>query len=159
VDVLDFDVDTDTSELAVDLDVNPWRIFGADVDMGAYELTFVSESCVGDCQDSDFEPNPDGEVDGFDLAVLLGSYGACAPPCCLDFVGDDFLPPPDGVIDSFDLAVLLGAWGSCEESLTVPSENPLEHETLGPMLEELMETGDEELAESIAALLTAMLTA
>ena len=49
-------------------------------------------------------------TDAFDLAVLLGSWGPCAPgDACesLDANGD-------GEIDAFDLAVLLGSWGPCQ---------------------------------------------
>lgn len=51
------------------------------------------------------EPDLDGDgvVDGDDLAVLLGSWGACAA-CPADLNGD-------GVVDGEDLAVLIGAWG------------------------------------------------
>ncbi len=51
----------------------------------------------------------DGMTGAFDLAVLLGSWGPCAPgDACesLDANGD-------GMIDAFDLAVLLGSWGPC----------------------------------------------
>lgn len=48
----------------------------------------------------------DGNVDAFDLASLLGSWGPC-PGCPADFNGD-------GAVDAFDLAQLLGHWGPCE---------------------------------------------
>lgn len=54
--------------------------------------------CVGDL-------NVDGEVEAFDLALLLGSWGPC-PGCPADLSGD-------GVVEAFDLALLLGAWGPC----------------------------------------------
>jgi hypothetical protein len=49
--------------------------------------------------------NGDGQVDGADLAILLGSWGPC-PGCNADF-------DLSGMVDGADLAVLLGAWGSC----------------------------------------------
>jgi len=104
---------------------------------------------------SRFSP-PDGLVDGADLALLIGAWGACAPPCCFDFVTSATLqPPPDGVVDGADLAVLIDAWGACSESLMGGGSggNPMNDETLGPLLEELIETSDAELAETVAALL------
>ncbi len=52
---------------------------------------------------SDF--NGDGEVDAFDLAELLGSWGSCFG-CSADLDGD-------GDVNAFDLAMLLGSWGGC----------------------------------------------
>jgi Tol biopolymer transport system component len=69
--------------------------------------------CLGDIVSSTFLPPPDGQVDGFDLAYLLGAWGA-NPGDPADLVSDTFMPPPDGFVDGFDLAVLLGAWGPCE---------------------------------------------
>lgn len=55
-------------------------------------------------------PNPhdldgDGEVDGADLAILLGAWGPCtSEPCATaDFNSD-------GTVDAADLSLLLGAW-------------------------------------------------
>ncbi|MEE9266712.1 MAG: dockerin type I domain-containing protein, partial [Gammaproteobacteria bacterium] len=48
----------------------------------------------------------DGAVDASDLAILLGSWGAC-PGCPADLNGD-------GVVGAFDLALVLGNWGPCE---------------------------------------------
>ena len=47
----------------------------------------------------------DGQVEAFDLAIVLGSWGPCEG-CAADFNGDS-------VIDASDLAVLLGVWGAC----------------------------------------------
>jgi hypothetical protein len=51
-------------------------------------------------------PNPDlngdGRVDGGDIGILLGSFGACAN-CPADLNGD-------GRVDGADLGILLGAW-------------------------------------------------
>ena len=48
--------------------------------------------------------NGDGVVDGADLGLLLGAWGACAASCEADLNGD-------GVVDGADLGLLLGAWG------------------------------------------------
>lgn len=48
--------------------------------------------------------NGDGVVNAADLALLLGSWGTCPPPCPADLDGD-------GSVGSSDLAVLLGSWG------------------------------------------------
>ncbi|MCH8851067.1 MAG: hypothetical protein IID41_00280 [Planctomycetes bacterium] len=47
----------------------------------------------------------DGQVEAFDLAMLLGAWGPCEG-CTTDFNGD-------GVVDAADLAQVLGAWGMC----------------------------------------------
>lgn len=61
-----------------------------------------------------FAPPPDGIIDGADLAVLLGEWGA-NPDSIADLVTSaTFQPPPDGIVDGADLALLLGAWGVCE---------------------------------------------
>jgi DNA-binding beta-propeller fold protein YncE len=48
--------------------------------------------------------NGDGHVNGLDLALLLGAWGACRGPCPADLNGD-------GLVNGLDLAQLLGAWG------------------------------------------------
>ena len=52
--------------------------------------------------------NSDGSVNGQDLGVLLGAWGACANPasCAADLNAD-------GSVNGQDLGVLLGAWGPC----------------------------------------------
>jgi hypothetical protein len=59
-------------------------------------------SCLGDLND-------DGAVNGADLGLLLGAWGACpgGTPGCL---GDLNV---DGVVNGADLGLLLGAWGPC----------------------------------------------
>ena len=59
-------------------------------------------SCLGDL-------NLDGVVNGADLGLLLGAWGACPGdvPGCL---GDLNI---DGVVNGADLGLLLGAWGPC----------------------------------------------
>jgi hypothetical protein len=54
--------------------------------------------CLGDLDAS-------GTVDGADLAILLGAWGAC-PGCPADL-------DASGVVDGADLAILLGSWGLC----------------------------------------------
>jgi outer membrane protein assembly factor BamB len=49
--------------------------------------------------------NCDGAVDGFDLGLLLGSWGPCPAGKC---PGD---LDANGSVDGFDLGLLLGAWG------------------------------------------------
>jgi len=48
--------------------------------------------------------NGDGGVDGADLAMLLGAWGACVDECCAADLNNDL------VVDGADLALLLGAW-------------------------------------------------
>jgi hypothetical protein len=59
-------------------------------------------SCLGDL-------NLDGVVNGADLGLLLGAWGACPGdvPGCL---GDLNI---DGVVNGADLGLMLGAWGAC----------------------------------------------
>ena len=64
---------------------------------------FMDECDTGCPQDLDV----DGQVEAFDLAILLGSWGPCEG-CPMDFDDDG-----DSNIGAFDLAVLLGAWGPC----------------------------------------------
>lgn len=52
---------------------------------------------------TDFDAN--GVVDGSDLAVILGFWGACAG--CPADLNDD------GIVDGVDLALVLGQWGAC----------------------------------------------
>jgi hypothetical protein len=59
-------------------------------------------ACIGDL-------NLDGVVNGADLGLMLGAWGACSggTPGCL---GDLNL---DGVVTGADLGLMLGAWGPC----------------------------------------------
>jgi hypothetical protein len=71
------------------------------VDMGAFEFQLPLDPA---------DLDEDGDVDGFDLAILLAAWGPCrgAPApgssCPTDLDGD-------GDTDGFDLAILLAAWG------------------------------------------------
>lgn len=88
------------SDFTTDFDGNPRIIDGnprngagkAVVDMGAFEH-----------QPADL--NGDGAVNGLDLALLLGQWGACPKRgiCPADFDGN-------GIVNGFDLAILLAAW-------------------------------------------------
>lgn len=68
----------------------------ADIDLGG--------SCVGDLTDSG-GTMPDGQVNVFDLFVLLSNWNTNGP-------GAD-IAEPTNIVDVFDLFVLLGAWGNC----------------------------------------------
>ena len=50
--------------------------------------------------------NGDRNIDGADLAAVLGAWGKCTG-CPADINGD-------GVVDGVDLATVLGAWGLCQ---------------------------------------------
>lgn len=49
--------------------------------------------------------NGDGAVNGADLGLMLGAWGAC-PGCAADLNAD-------GVVNGADLGLLLGSWGAC----------------------------------------------
>ncbi len=70
----------------------------------------IPDECEGPmCGDCPTDVDGSGNTGASDLAVLLGSWGPCAPgdACeCLDDNGDR-------VIGAADLAVLLGSWGPC----------------------------------------------
>ena len=69
-----------------------------DGDFG-YELTLL-DACVADFDGS-------GSVDGGDLGVLLGGWGA------LSEIGGAGDLDCDGDVDGADLGLLLAAWGPC----------------------------------------------
>ncbi len=78
---------------------------------GDFELRGGFRQALGsDCGDCPTDVDDSGDTGASDLAVLLGSWGPCAPgdACeCLDADGN-------GIIGAADLAVLLGAWGPCQ---------------------------------------------
>ena len=63
------------------------------------QVLIVDEPCVGDI-------NGDGQVNGADLGLLLGSWGACPSGCPADL-------NDDGQVNGADLGLMLGAWGAC----------------------------------------------
>ena len=63
------------------------------------DVVIVKEPCTGDV-------NGDGQVNGADLGLLLGSWGACPTGCPADL-------NDDGQVNGADLGLMLGAWGVC----------------------------------------------
>ncbi len=55
----------------------------------------------------------DGDVDPFDLALLLGNWGPCDAPCTPGDPADTCPADFDGdcTVGAADLAILLGNWG------------------------------------------------
>ena len=75
-----------------------WPLDGVEWGKGnSYEPRCIA--CVGDLE-------CDGLVDGNDLGVLLGAWGACTGTCPADL-------NEDGFVNGDDLGGLLGAWGAC----------------------------------------------
>jgi hypothetical protein len=71
--------------------------------VGAFTISQPG-SCGAGCP---ADLNDDAFVDGDDLGVLLGAWGACGAGAC---------PPDingDGFVNGDDLGVMLGAWGAC----------------------------------------------
>ena len=68
---------------------------------------FVNGSSVGCTPNCPADLNVDGVVNGDDLGVLLGGWGACTSSNCIADLNDD------GVVNGDDLGILLGAWGPC----------------------------------------------
>ncbi len=107
-DDFDLDEDADTAELLpIDLAGNTRRFDDPDtpdtglgdapiVDIGAYEFVILAPPCPSDI-------NGDGQVNGADLATLLGLWGGAGDA---DLNGD-------GIVNGADLATLLGNWGPC----------------------------------------------
>lgn len=74
-----------------------------------------------------------GEIDGADLAALLGAWGPCGNASCpADLTGDS-------TVDGADLAVLLGAWGPADTFDFGPTFDNAEYHQIG--LEMLGPTG------------------
>ena len=70
-------------------------------DGAAYIFDLNDEFCGGN-EIGDL--NQDGIVDGADLTMLLGAWGACSEPSCAADINQD------GIIDGADLTLLLGSW-------------------------------------------------
>jgi uncharacterized membrane protein len=104
-------------EVAQAISADGTKVIGHTSGLGAWIVIITPRQafCTGDLVSSaTFQPPPDGQVDGADLAYLLGDWGA-NPGSVADIVTSaTFAPPPDGVVNGADLAVLLGAWGDCE---------------------------------------------
>jgi len=110
-DSADLDEDGDTTELTpLDLDGNPRFVHAsaqhpgcgepAVVDMGPYELQDgkAADITLGDI-------DGDGSVNIVDFGILLASWGACEPGCCLADLNID------GNVGITDFLLLLGSWG------------------------------------------------
>ena len=63
------------------------------------DVVIVEDPCIGDV-------NGDSQVNGADLGLLLGSWGACPTGCPADL-------NDDGNVNGADLGLMLGAWGVC----------------------------------------------
>jgi hypothetical protein len=72
---------------------------GSVVEAAVDSVRIERTACAGNPSDI----NGDGSVNGKDLTILLGSWGACAG-CAADLNGD-------GIVDGADLTQLLGEWG------------------------------------------------
>lgn len=71
---------------------------GFNSEVRGVSFALLPDDCLGDL-------NSDGTVNGQDLGVVLGSWGAGATsPADLN---------QDGVVNGLDLGVLLGSWGAC----------------------------------------------
>lgn len=69
----------------------------AGIDNVQIETVLCPVACTGDLDGNGF-------VDGADLGVLLGAWGASKSPADLN---------GDGIVDGADLGAALGAWGAC----------------------------------------------
>ena len=78
-------------------DANPNGVSSTDYAMIRTKIT-SSAPCPADL-------NHDGSVNGGDLGILLGAWGACSG-CAADL-------NQDGVVNGADLGVMLAAWGAC----------------------------------------------
>lgn len=91
-----FNIVTLTNAVGAVHDRYEYDDYGQVISMSASE----SSGCAGDIV-------PDGTVNGADLGVVLGSWGACrSAECIADVTGD-------GLVDGADLGVVLGTWGEC----------------------------------------------
>ncbi|MBX3354145.1 MAG: hypothetical protein KF724_00425 [Phycisphaeraceae bacterium] len=117
---------TDVDENSNTTEDLPWdlvredRVRGCGPDVGAFE----SRPCPADLSGN-------GVVDGGDITVVLGAWGACVR-CPEDLNGDGWVSGADlsillgqwggvadadldcdGVVGGADLAIMLGQWGEC----------------------------------------------
>lgn len=109
-DDLDADEDGCTTEVTPDADLLTRDYFGPD--MGAYEYR-----CLGDVTDH-IDSGPDGDVNVFDLILLLTNWAVpqsgCMPGSVI-YPGE--IAEPYDMVDIFDLTALLQVWGPCGEPL------------------------------------------
>jgi len=84
-----------------DLGTNGFDSFTGWGMINAYKalLNTPSPYCQGDLTE-------DGEVNGADLAILLGEWGTCEN--CISDINED------GQVNGADLSLVLSAWGSCD---------------------------------------------
>jgi hypothetical protein len=78
--------------------------YSATTTLGTGTLGLNLQSSTGTCSggsQGDFDG--DGDVDGFDLTVLLSAWGPCSGSCPADINGD-------GQVNGLDLTALLAAW-------------------------------------------------
>jgi hypothetical protein len=85
-------VDGEPAEIGVNLQVDPVGKTGCTI------TVIVAASCPADL-------NGDGEVNGADLGLMIGNWGACAG-CQADLNGD-------GIVNGADFGLLIAAWGVC----------------------------------------------
>lgn len=96
-----FRFDADSPPVAADAALGLWR-------PGTPTAIAIAAQGPSAAKTDPADLNGDGQVDGFDLGLLLGQWGKCKSPapggCPADLTGD-------GAVDGKDLAALLGAWG------------------------------------------------
>jgi len=83
------------------VDILPWNPEYLDA-LGAGRLDAAAAVLLGPAVTIPADLNGDGVVDGLDLSVLLGAWGACSG-CSADI-------DSSGVVDGVDLSALLGSW-------------------------------------------------
>ena len=78
--------------------------YSATTTLGTGTLGLNLQSATGTCSGgTSGDLNGDGQVNGFDLTVLLSAWGPCSGNCPADINGD-------GQVNGLDLTVLLAAW-------------------------------------------------
>jgi len=105
----DADVDMDDFQLFLDRYTGPMNDCNDNGELDLLEILDGSaqdqnnNGLIDECESAkQADLNGDGAVDGADLGLLLGDWGAGESPADLN---------GDGVVDGADLGLLLGAWG------------------------------------------------